>query len=53
MKAWCNEMAKVSYPGRSSVTGDFAILAFVDPVWIITKPRAMEIPESQVHVSLP
>ena len=44
--------AEVSYPGRSTETTDYAILAFVDPVWIITTPRAMEILESQVHVSL-
>ena len=28
-----------------------AILAFVEPVWIVTTPRPMEILESQVHVS--
>ena len=50
--AWRDEIAKVSYPGRSPETADFAILAFVDPVWIITTPRPMEILESQVHVSL-
>ena len=45
-------MAKVSYPGRSPETANFAILAFVDPAWIITTPRPMEICENQVHVGL-
>ena len=29
----------------------FAILAVVDPVWIVTMPSVMEILESQVSVS--
>ena len=45
-------MAKVSYPGRSPETADFAILAFVDPVWIITTSRHMKILGDQVRVSL-
>ena len=32
--------------------GNFAILAFVDPVGIVTTPSGMEIFESQVHGSL-
>ena len=51
MKAWCGKIAKTSYPGRSPETADFAILAFVDPVWVVTTPRLREILESQVHVS--
>ena len=31
---------------------NFAILAFVDPIGIVTTPSGMEIFESQVHVSL-
>ena len=50
--AWRNEIANVSYPDRSPETTDFDILAVLDPVWIITTARAMEILESQVHVSL-
>ena len=50
--AWRDEIAKVSYPGRPPETADFAILAFVDPVWFITTPRPVEILGSQVHVSL-
>ena len=32
--------------------GNFAILAFVDPIGIVTTPSGMEIFESQVHGSL-
>ena len=32
--------------------GNFAILAFVDPIGIVTTPTGMEIFESQVHGSL-
>ena len=32
--------------------GSFAILAFVDPIGIVTTPGGMEIFESQVHGSL-
>ena len=32
--------------------GNFAILAFVDPIGIVTTPSSMEIFESQVHGSL-
>ena len=52
MKAWVDEIARASYPGRSPETADFVILAVVDPVWVITTPRPMEILEGQVHVSL-
>ena len=52
IKAQRDGIAKVSYPGRSPETTDFTILAVVDQVWIITSPRAMEITESQVHLSL-
>ena len=31
---------------------DFAILAIVDPIWIVTTPSDMEIFESQGHGSL-
>ena len=31
---------------------NFAILAFVDPIWIVTTPSGMEIFGSQVHGSL-
>ena len=31
---------------------DFAILAIVDPIWIVTTPIGMEIFESQGHGSL-
>ena len=31
---------------------DFAILAIVDPIWIVTTPSGMEIFESQGHGSL-
>ena len=44
-------MAKPFYPGRSPETADFAILAFGDPVWIITTPRPMEILGGEVLVS--
>ena len=44
--------SRASYPGWSPETADFAILAFVDPVWFITTLRPMEILERQVHVSL-
>ena len=50
--AWREKIAKVSYPGWSPETADFAILAFVDPVWFLTTPRPKEILESQVRVSL-
>ena len=49
IKTWGNKIAKISYPGWSPETANFAIL---DPVWIITTPRAMKILGSQVHVSL-
>ena len=45
-------MAKVSYPGRSTETTDFAILANVDPILIVTTPSGMEIFEGQGHRSL-
>ena len=32
--------------------GNFAILAFVDPIWIVTTPSGMEVFESQGHGSL-
>ena len=32
--------------------GNFAILAFVDPIGIVTTPGGMEISESQMHGSL-
>ena len=41
-------IAKVSYPGRSTEKTNFAILAIVDPIWIVTTPSGMEIFESQV-----
>ena len=49
---WCDKIARVSYPGRSPETADFAILAIVDPIWIVTTPSGMKIFESQVHGSL-
>ena len=52
MKAWRVNICKVSYPGRSTETTDCAILAFVDPIWIVTTPSGLEISGSQVHVSL-
>ena len=51
-KAWRVNIAKVSYPGRSTETTNFAILAVVDPIWIVTTPSGMEIFESQGHGSL-
>ena len=32
MKAWRDKIAKVSYPGRSPETADFAILAIMTPL---------------------
>ena len=52
IKAWLVNIAKVSYPGRSTETTDFAILAVVDPIWMVTRPSGMEIFGSQGHVSL-
>ena len=52
MEAWRVNIAKVSYPGRSTEMTDFAILANVDPIWIVTTPSGMEIFESQMHGSL-
>ena len=49
---WRDKIAKASYPGRSPETADFAILAIVDPIWIVTTPSGMEIFESQGHGSL-
>ena len=49
---WRDKIAKVSYPGRSPETANFAILAIVDPIWIVTTPRGMKIFASQVHGSL-
>ena len=46
----------VSYPDRSPATIDFAILAIVDPIWIVTMPSGMEILEAKgigVFVGLP
>ena len=47
-----DKIAKISYPGRSPETADFAILAIVDPVWIVTTPSGMEVFEGQGHGSL-
>ena len=52
MKAWLLNIAKASYPGRSTETTDFAILAVVDPIRMVTMPGGMEIFDSQGHVSL-
>ena len=45
--AWRVNIAKVSYPGRSTETTDFAILAIVDPIWIVTTPSGMRMSGSQ------
>ena len=47
-----DEIAKVSYPGRSPEAADSAILAVVDRVWIVTTPIGIEISEGQVHGGL-
>ena len=52
IKAWRVNIAKVSYPGRLTETTNFAILAVVDPIWLVTTPGGMEIFENQGHGSL-
>ena len=47
-----DEIAKASYPRGSPETADFAILAIVDPIWIVTTPGGMKMFEDQVHGSL-
>ena len=52
IKAWRDEIAKISYPERSPETADFAIFAVVDPFWTVTTPSGIVIFRSQVHASL-
>ena len=49
---WRDKIAKVSHPGRPPDTANFAILANVDPIWIVTTRSGMKIFKSQVHGSL-